>query len=238
MADHRTRLNYERVISEASYLRPKHWVPPGPWNGHAPFAGWLMDALRPRTLVELGSHYGFSLFMFAEAAKTLGIDVQISAIDAWEDDNPAGIINGMDPYDTVRSIAPEYPNIDLYRAYFSEALEHFEDHSIDLLHIDGNHSYEEVKEDFETWLPKMSDRGVILFHDAYSWRQGFGVYKLWDEIADVYPSHRFTHSWGLGVLGVGSRLPDAVINFFGEASRHPQELNDVYQSLAWHNEIG
>ena len=48
------------------------------------------------------------------------------------------------------------------RCTFAEALQHFPDGSVDLLHIDGRHFYEDVKEDYESWLPKLSDRAVVL----------------------------------------------------------------------------
>jgi hypothetical protein len=231
-------VDYSKVLSPASYLRPKHWVPPGPWEGHAPFAAWLVDALRPRTLIELGTHYGFSLFAFAEAAKNLGIEIDLHAIDAWEADNPAGVF-GEEPIVTVQRIAAEdYPNVHLHQGYFGDVAPQFPDGFADVIHIDGTHTYDEVRRDFDAYLPKASDRGVILMHDVYAWRKDFGVFQLWDELADRYPSHRFTHSWGLGVLLVGDRPDPKVAAFIDEANRHPQLVNDMYKSLAWHNEIG
>lgn len=231
-------IDYAKVLSDASYLRPKHWVPPGPWEGHSPFAAWLMDALRPKTIVELGTHYGFSMFVFAEAAKNLGHDVTLHAVDAWVSDNPAGVY-GDEPLDVVRRIvADDYPNVTLHQAFFADAVDDFEDGSIDLLHIDGSHGYGDVVQDFNLYLPKMSERGVVLFHDVYAWRKDFGVYRFWDEVSTQYPSHRFTHSWGLGVLLVGSKPAPKVKAFISEAGKHPQLVNDMYKSLAWHNEIG
>ena len=78
---------------------------------------------------------------------------------------------------------------------------HFSDGSIDLLHIDGLHTYEAVKEDFTNWYPKVRPGGIILFHDVMARIKDFGAWKFFDELLlseqDIF---RFNHGFGLGVL--------------------------------------
>jgi predicted O-methyltransferase YrrM len=52
----------------SSFLRHKmmypSYIPMTAWLRHAPFGMWLVKAARPKTIVELGAHYGFSYFAF------------------------------------------------------------------------------------------------------------------------------------------------------------------------------
>jgi hypothetical protein len=54
----------------------------------------------------------------------------------------------------------------LIRSTVDAALPHFADQTIDLLHIDGCHDYEQIKCHFAAWRPKLPDRGVVLFLDT------------------------------------------------------------------------
>lgn len=86
------------------------------------------------------------------------------------------------------------------RKTFDEALDSFEDNSIDLLHIDGLHTYDAVKHDFESCFPKVKKGGIILLHYIFISRDDFGVYQLCEELKGTYKTIEFYHSYGLGVL--------------------------------------
>jgi hypothetical protein len=87
---------------------------------------------------------------------------------------------------------------------FDAAASCFEDQSIDLLHIDGYHTYDAVRNDFETYISKMSRDGVIIFHDTCVHERGFGVWRFWEELRQKYPSFNFKHGHGLGIIYVGT----------------------------------
>jgi hypothetical protein len=218
-------------MSAASYWQPPLYTVTA-WLEHAPFGYWLVDTLRPRTIVELGTHYGFSYFVFCEAVKRLGLGTRTFALDSWEGDDHAGMY-GEEVYDFVSAInSAHYPTFStLMRGYFDSSLENFADGTIDLLHIDGRHGYDDAQHDFASWLPKLSSRGVVIFHDVCEHQEGFGVWRLWDEIRQQYPSYTFTHAHGLGVLGVGPDQTPELQRFFEVASTDDAEVRRTYEEL-------
>ena len=102
--------------------------------------------------------------------------------------DPHAAFYGEDIYELVDDIINKcYSGLQthLLRMNFDEAIvDRFEDNSIDLLHIDGYHTYEAVKHDFEAWIGKMSENGIILFHDTTEMKDDFGVFRLWDELKE------------------------------------------------------
>ncbi len=229
----------ETIASANRFIRPAAFIVPqflvrSSWLDHGPFAFALMDILRPESLVELGTHNGYSYFAFCEAVKRLGLGTRCYAVDTWEGDEHAGRYTEHVFQMVDRHNEANYTQFSrLVRATFDDAVSHFPDGSIDLLHIDGRHFYEDVKHDFETWIPKLSDRAVVLFHDINVRERGFGCYKLWDEISTKSPSFAFHHGHGLGVLGYGKALPPEMAKFFA-TTQDPavaDELRNAFSRL-------
>jgi glycosyltransferase involved in cell wall biosynthesis len=224
-------VDLSRFISPASFWAPEQLSPQPAWLEHVPFAFWLIGALRPRTLVELGTHGGCSYFAFCQAVQRLETETRCYAIDTWKGDEHAGFYD-EDVYRQLRTHhdARYTAFSTLIRATFDGALPHFSDGTIDLLHIDGRHYYDDVRHDFEGWRPKLSDRGVVLMHDTNVRERDFGVSKLWEELRTEYPSFEFLHGHGLGLLAVGRALADPV-RMLCSASGATTHVRDAYARL-------
>jgi len=166
-----------------------------------PFGYDLVSEIRPGLTVELGTQGGLSFFTFCQAMKEQHIDGVAYAVDTWEGEDHTGEYD-EEIFSSVRDHARDNyaGHAYLMRMLFEDALAHFDDESIDLLHIDGLHTYEAVSEDFRNWYPKVRPGGIILIHDVYARVKDFGVWKFWEEIADQYDSFEFKHGFGLGVL--------------------------------------
>jgi predicted O-methyltransferase YrrM len=176
-------------------------LPVTAWKGHIPFMFVLFKIMKPKKYVELGVHNGASLIAACTAAKTYNINSDIYGIDSWEGDIHAGGYDGDKVYLELKShLDANFSRVTLIRSYFAEARSQFIDDSIDILHIDGLHTYEAVKEDFSAWFKAMSPSGVIILHDISVYDKGFGVYRLWTELKKSFVTIEFNHSYGLGVV--------------------------------------
>jgi predicted O-methyltransferase YrrM len=64
-------------------------------------------------------------------------------------------------------ILVDYPNITKVKLTGTEAAKSYEDHSLDFVYIDADHTYSAVVEDINTWKSKIKQGGYIAGHDSY-----------------------------------------------------------------------
>jgi len=140
---------------------------------------WVLDRYEIKNVLEIGTNKGGTLFLFSELVGddgfVVGIDEQNKMEWDWEkskntkmifgDSGSAGILNA------VRDLMG--------------------DRKIDLLHIDGNHTYNGAKKDYENFLGMVRDGGFIAFHDIVvpnGKHTEFGVDRLFCELKEEYES--------------------------------------------------
>jgi O-antigen biosynthesis protein len=189
---HNPKFEYEEIFEDSAEA----------WAGHKYFAYDLIANVKPSVVVELGTYYGTSFWSFSQAVKDQNLKTELNAVDTWKGEKHTGLY-GEGVFEIVKQIKDKYYKdikISLLRKTFDDVLLDFKNNSIDILHIDGLHTYEAVKHDFENWLPKLKSDGVILFHDIKVGENDFGVYKLWEELKKQYITVEFFQSYGLGVL--------------------------------------
>lgn len=206
---------------------------PPPWAGHIPFAAYLAKRFRPKCFVELGTDYGNSYFAFCQALKEERVPVTAYAVDTWQGDEQARFYQ-EDVFEYVSRHNEElYAGFSsLLRMTFDQALGSFADGGIDLLHIDGLHSYEAVSHDFAAWLPKLAPGAVVLFHDMNERGEGFGVWKLWEELRAEYKNtFSFPHSHGLGVLQLEGGDPARQLEIFSFTPEEEREFQAAFAAM-------
>ena len=202
----------DRALTQVFAASPAHLTDIVSWHAHIPFVRALIDLLTPELVVELGVHKGDSLLAMAQALAELGQPGRVVGIDTWQGDVHAGQYAGDGILaDLMQRAVIHGPRVTLLRCRFEDAVPGFADGSIDLLHIDGLHTYEAVRQDFDTWRPRLSRRGVVMFHDTAVKVGDFGVHRLWDEVSDLGVSFDFPYGNGLGVLALGPDVPVPVL---------------------------
>ena len=160
-----------------------------------------MSEVKPSIFVELGTHWGDSYFTFCQSREVNDLKTKCYAVDHWQGDEHSGFYDNL-VYKSVNEYnESNYSSFSyLKRKTFDQALLDFTDGSIDLLHIDGHHSFQSILHDFTSWLPKVKSNGLILIHDTTVKKKDFGVWKFWRDISKEYPSYNLSFSFGLGVI--------------------------------------
>jgi SAM-dependent methyltransferase len=171
-------------------------------------------ALKAKSVLEIGSLYGASLQHWlhysAKNAKVISIDLPISKFcgpldsrckiqedaianewKSWSKINNDKLYLIQD-FSQKESVAKEVYKL-LNNVFF------------DFIFIDGNHSYEAVKRDFQLYSPYVRKGGLIALHDIGYNEEG-EVSRFWDEIRVDYKHHELrmhpNKEKGIGIIAI------------------------------------
>jgi cephalosporin hydroxylase len=171
-----------------------------------PFLELVRD-LRPQTVLEIGTSYGGTFFMLCQAAAPTA---RLASVDLVAPGTPVetfgrahqqvtGIIGSSSDPGVRRRVAELFPE------------------GVDVVFVDGDHSYEGVRADYEHYRELVRPGGILALHDIVpdseertgvrSLRWAGGVPKLWREITDADDGTWWTRelvgSWDDEGFGIG-----------------------------------
>jgi predicted O-methyltransferase YrrM len=160
----------------------------------------------PHVVVEIGTATGGTLFLLTRVAAD---DALLVSIDLPGAMFGGGYARWRSPL--YRSFARANQRIELLRAnsHHQSTVERLRQvlagKPIDLLFIDGDHSYAGVRQDFESYAPLVAEDGIIAFHDIVSGREEEvgGVPIFWEELKARHDATEFIADRDHGAFGIG-----------------------------------
>jgi hypothetical protein len=134
--------------------------------------GWTTDkelkflaesAVNAQNIVEIGCWKGQSTKALLDASKGT-----IHAVDHFmgsATDESRGFANVQDVYSQFMDNVGHYDNLKVYKMGSEEAVNKFDNGSLDMVWIDADHSHDGCSKDIDMWLPKIKKGGLICGHD-------------------------------------------------------------------------
>ena len=166
----------------------------------------ILKERKPKTILEIGTANGGTLFLFSRIASD---DATLISIDL-----PGGRFGGGYPIWKIplyKSFARKDQKIYLIRgdSHNQETLKKVKnilnDKKIDFLFIDGDHSYEGVREDYQMYSKLVKRGGIIAFHDIvpHPPETGCDVNRFWLEVREPMRHIEIVKNWSQGWAGIG-----------------------------------
>ncbi len=165
----------------------------------------IIEKNPPKNVMEIGTANGGTLFLLTRMAAP---DAHILSVDL-----PGGKFGGGYPdwkEPVYRSFAKKNQTVNLIRANshdketFAKVSGYLKSKKVDFMFIDGDHTYDGVKEDFNTYKEFLADNALVMFHDiAPHPNPIYGVDKFWKEIKQQFESKEFVKDWYEGGRGLG-----------------------------------
>lgn len=167
----------------------------------------LLEGRHLRTVAEIGTAGGGTLYLLSRLAAD---DATIISIDL--PGNPFDWGYSDADVERFRSYRRPGQRLSLVRADSQadstrdDVVRELKGRDLDLLLIDGDHSYSGVKRDFELYAPLVAPGGLVIFHDIlhHPGAEDVQVDVLWDELKGDYRHYEFIDAdddWGHGPWG-------------------------------------
>lgn len=162
----------------------------------------------PKTIMEIGTHRGGTLWVWSriadQAEQIISLDLRFGEFGGGYHPNRQRL---------YRSFVADRPKTEMtlmqmdshQQETLNNVLALLNGRPVDFLFIDGDHTYEGVKRDFELYSPLVSEGGIVAFHDLIPRDGNYGVHLLWRELKPKFRHFEFIDkpdqkSMGIGVL--------------------------------------
>lgn len=167
----------------------------------------LIYESNPTTVVEIGTGKGGTLYVLSQYVDTASTIISI--------DLPGGDFGGIHSHGRVplfqrfsRETDMHFVRNDSHDEETKETVAQLlSGDSIDVLFIDGDHTYEGVTQDFEMYRPLVAEDGLVAFHDIVEnpYHKQCQVPQFWEEISSEYNTTEIVadrdQEWGgIGVI--------------------------------------
>jgi hypothetical protein len=178
------------------------------WGSDDPMFEQVLAAVRPTTIIEVGSWKGRSAANMMAICKRLGLDARLLCIDTWLGSHENYARHDGDNrwlHEALR-LEAGYPR--LHELFLSNmmhlgltervtplplpatiAARVVAEKNIvaDVIYIDGSHDYEDCKADLANYWPLLRQGGILFGDDYQAWP---GVTRAVDEFCDAHFLHR------------------------------------------------
>lgn len=174
----------------------------------------IFEAANPKKVIEIGTFFGGTMWFMIQRAKELEKFVSIDLMIPPEDDRYQKLLECQALWGGFAAVRDGIGNnLSMEHLFGNSRSENiiglvrtiFPDNDVDVLHIDGDHTYDGVKADYYNYRDLVKPGGMIVFHDV----EGIpDVNRFWNElIAENKDSFYRTISagtenggWGIGIL--------------------------------------
>ena len=168
----------------------------------------LLAEEKPRTVLEIGTALGGTLFLYTRVAAPDALLITVDLADATRRQFEGGDYKPNAPLYRAMARARQKVVFLAGDSHDPTTLDRVKaqlgGRPVDFLFIDGDHSYDGVRSDYEMYAPLVRNGGLVAFHDIVEGRPEWvgGVPQLWHEIKNDSATE-FVKDHGQGGYGIG-----------------------------------